>query len=115
MYTSLCMKFDLCPVFDSLDKFARLPIGLRMLDEYPDTKHYINSLSVKIPSLVDDVIQSQSFLRSYGRKSEATYRSYRNEIERFLLWSWSQQEKTINQLTRQDLERYFDFAKKPPK
>ena len=115
MYTSLYMKFDLCPVFDSLDNFARLPIGLRMLDEYPDTKHYINNLSVKIPSLVDDVIQSQSFLRSYGRKSEATYRSYRNEIERFLLWAWSQQEKTINQLTRQDLERYFDFAKKPPK
>ena len=109
------MKFDLCPIFDSLEHFSKLPIGLTMLNEYPDTKLFIENLKPELPSIIDDIIQSQSFLRSYGRKSEATYRSYRNEIERFLLWSWTIAKKTINSLSRQDLERYFDFLNKPPK
>ena len=98
------MKFDLCPIFDSFEHFSKLPIGLTMLNEYPDTKLFIENLKPELPSIIDDIIQSQSFLRSYGRKSEATYRSYRNEIERFLLWSWTIAKKTINSLSRQDLE-----------
>ena len=109
------MKFDLCPIFDSFEHFSKLPIGLTKLNEYPDTKLFIENLKPELPSIIDDIIQSQSFLRSYGRKSEATYRSYRNEIERFLLWSWTIAKKTINSLSRQDLERYFDFLNKPPK
>jgi len=53
-------------------------------------------------------------LKSYSRKSEATYRSYRNEVERLLLWTWTVAEKSVIALKRPDLESYFDFVHSPP-
>ena len=55
------MKFDLCPIFDSFEHFSKLPIGLTMLNEYPDTKLFIENLKPELPSIIDDIIQSQSF------------------------------------------------------
>ena len=54
------MKFDLCPIFDSFEHFSKLPLGLTMLNEYPDTKLFIENLKPELPSIIDDIIQSQS-------------------------------------------------------
>ena len=87
--------------------------GLAMLDDYPDSKMFIEKLNRQIPDVRQDYLHTQAFLRSYSRKSEATYRSYRNEVERLLLWAWTVAEKTVVGLRRPDLENYFDFVHKP--
>jgi len=84
-----------------------------MLDDYPDSKLFIENLSNQMPAVIQDYLHTQAFLRSYSRKSEATYRSYRNEVERLLLWAWTVAEKTIVELRRPDLENYFDFVHRP--
>ncbi len=53
------------------------------------------------------------FLYSY-RGSEATYNSYRRELEKFLQWSWTISKKSIDQMTRQDIEAYVEFCQNPP-
>ena len=110
---SKVQQFNASPLFDAHKTFVRLPMGLNMLEEYPDSKRFLEGVSDSIPDAKQDYIYTQAFLKSYSRKSEATYRSYRNEIERLLLWSWTIAEKTLIQLKRPELERYFDFVHSP--
>ena len=56
---------------------------------------------------------ARSFLREYDG-NEATYNSYRREVERILQWAWLIQNKSIISLSRIDMEAYFNFCKKPP-
>ena len=107
-------QFKATPLFDAHKSFVRLPMGVTMLNEYPDSKLFIETLCKTNPDIIKDFTQSQAFLKSYSRKSEATYRSYRNEVERLLLWSWTITDKTIIQLKRPELEAFFDFVHNPP-
>ena len=88
-------------------------MGMAMFDDYPDSKQFIYKLCESIPEVLSDVLHTQSFLKSYSRKSEATYRGYRNEVERLLLWAWTLVNKSVIQLKRPDLEAYFDFVHSP--
>ena len=106
--------FSACPLFDAHKTFVRLPMGAAMLHDYPDSKKFIDKITVHIPDAPQEFAHTQSFLKSYSRKSEATYRSYRNEVERLLLWSWTVAKKSIVSLKRADLEAYFDFVHSPP-
>ena len=106
--------FSACPLFDAHKTFVRLPMGTNMLQDYPDSKAFIDKIAVAIPDAPQEFLHTQSFLKSYSRKSEATYRSYRNEVERLLLWSWTVANKSIVSLRRADLEAYFDFVHSPP-
>ena len=106
--------FTATPLFDAHNSFVRLPMGPAMLDNYPDSKKFIDYIALKIPNSTQDFIFTQSFLKSYSRKSEATYRGYRNEVERLLLWSWTVCQKSVITLKRPDLELYFDFVHSPP-
>jgi len=56
---------------------------------------------------------SLDFLKQYDG-SEATFRSYRREIERLLQWSWRVAKKSIFDLKRADIENYLSFCKSPP-
>lgn len=57
----------------------------------------------------------KSFLKYTGRnKSEHTYTRFRNEIERFLLWSFLIKEKSIDDFRKTDILEYADFCWKPP-
>ena len=107
-------KFKATPLFDAHKTFVRLPMGMAMLDEYPDSKLFLENLTKTNPDIAQDFLQTQAFLKSYSRKSEATYRSYRNEIERLLLWAWCMANKSVMQLKRPDLEAFFDFVHSPP-
>jgi site-specific recombinase XerD len=107
-------KFKATPLFDAHKTFVRLPMGMSMLNDYPDSQLFIDKLIKDNPGISQDFLQTQAFLKSYSRKSEATYRSYRNEVERLLLWSWTIADKSIIQLKRQELESFFDFVHSPP-
>ena len=106
--------FTATPLFDAHKTFVRLPMGPEMLNDYPDSKLFIDKVASDIPDATQDFFYTQSFLKSYSRKSEATYRGYRNEVERLLLWSWTVANKSVIKLKRPDLEAYFDFVHSPP-
>lgn len=53
------------------------------------------------------------FLISY-RGSEATFNSYRRELERFLHWLWQVRKMSLNAVKRQDIEAFIEFCQKPP-
>ena len=106
--------FIACPLFDAHKSFVRLPMAIKMLDGYPDSKLFLDKICKSIPDAREDFLYTQSFLKSYSRKSEATFRGYRNEVERLLLWAWTITGKSVIQLKRPDLESYFDFVHNPP-
>ncbi|HAZ79798.1 MAG TPA: recombinase XerC, partial [Porticoccaceae bacterium] len=106
----MAIIFSATPLFDAHKRFVRLPAGMKMFDDYPDCAIFIEQLRANIPDVDDDVLHTQAFLKSYSRKSEATYRGYRNEVERLLLWAWTIAGKSVIQLKRPDLEAYFDFV-----
>ncbi|TYK66915.1 tyrosine-type recombinase/integrase [Colwellia echini] len=55
------------------------------------------------------------FLDYIGRnKSSHTYERFRNDVERFLLWSFIVKQKPIDQLRKSDLLEYADFCWQPP-
>ena len=57
----------------------------------------------------------KEFLEYIGRnKSEHTYIRFRNEVERFLLWSFYIKEKPIDEYRKSDILEYADFCWKPP-
>ena len=106
--------FTACPLFDAHKTFVTLPMGAAMLHDYPDSKQFVSKITEQIPDAQQEFFYTASFLKSYSRKSEATYRSYRNEVERLLLWSWTVANKSVIALRRPDLEAYFDFVHSPP-
>lgn len=55
-----------------------------------------------------------NFLYSY-RGSLDTFNAYRRELERLIQWSWFQQNKSIIQLKRTDIENFIEFCQKPTK
>lgn len=63
---------------------------------------------------VTDFTQAWEFLLSY-RGSEATFNSYRREIERLLHWTWFIAKKSLRELRRLDIESFIEFCQKPPK
>ena len=57
----------------------------------------------------------KEFLMYMGRnKSEHTYTRFRNEVEKFLLWSFLIKEKPIDGFKKSDILDYADFCWKPP-
>lgn len=54
------------------------------------------------------------FLKNY-EGSQATFNSYRRELERFLHWSSQVKQQMINQHKREDMEEFIRFCQKPPK
>jgi site-specific recombinase XerD len=88
------------PLFDSLDQFEKTPPALK--------------LSIPASAAIEaDYQLAYAFLYSY-RGSEATFNSYRREIERLLQWCWLIANKTLQQLRRADFETYIEFCQKPP-
>ncbi|MBU1926333.1 MAG: site-specific integrase, partial [Gammaproteobacteria bacterium] len=85
-----------------------------------DTLSNFKSESSKNPLLIDHPERQKEFelaidfIKQYDG-SEATFRSYRREIERLLQWTWLVADKSILELKRQDIEHYIEFCKKPPK
>lgn len=61
---------------------------------------------------LQDYHHAISFLNAYDG-SQATFNSYRREVERLLHWSWSIAKKSIKELRRTDIESYFSFCQSP--
>ncbi len=84
---------------------------LRLAD-YSDLNEFI----IELPDwCLEHWNWGKSFLKYTGRnKSRHTYVRFRNEIEKFLLWSFLFKEKPINEFRKTDILDYADFCWKPP-
>ncbi len=89
------MKIPLA-LFDTLDSLSvtNLPISL-------------------IPAFEHDYRYAYQFLYSY-RGNQATFNTYRREVERLLQWLQHIHQVTLPKLTRDDLETYIQFCQNPP-
>jgi len=58
---------------------------------------------------------AREFLLYIGRnKSEHTFARFRNEVERFLLWTLLVKKKPLDELKKSDILEYADFCWRPP-
>lgn len=60
----------------------------------------------------NDLEAIERWLDEYFEKP-TTFRTYKKEAERFLLWVWCEQKKKLALLTREDIDYYVEFLKNP--
>jgi site-specific recombinase XerD len=81
-------------------------------DDYPQLDKIFSSNE---PWWLEQFNWGKIFLTYIGRnKSVHTYERFRNDVERFLLWSFIVKKKPIDQLRKSDLLEYADFCWQPP-
>ncbi|GHE82844.1 tyrosine-type recombinase/integrase [Thalassotalea profundi] len=81
-------------------------------EDYPELKTLFADNS---PWWLECFHWGKLFLEYTGRnKSVHTYDRFRNEIERFLLWSFLIKQQPIDQLRKTDILEYADFCWQPP-
>lgn len=81
-------------------------------DDYPELDKIF---STNEPWWLEQFNWGKIFLTYIGRnKSAHTYERFRNDVERFLLWSFIVKKKPIDQLRKSDLLEYADFCWQPP-
>lgn len=88
---------SISPIFDAIDFVKKQ----RLSKEY------------KQVFAINDYKQAKAFLLSYD-DNEATFNSYRREVERLLHWSWLIAKKSVRNLKRIDIESYIQFCQSPP-
>lgn len=84
-----------------------------LIQEYPELNAYLSTLNHDVPRALEDIEFLYQFLYVYGRKSEATFNRFRNELERFYLWSWNFKQMSVFDLRREDIEAYVEFVVDP--
>ena len=87
-------------------------------DQMPNPfKKSVATLSHLVVDAPEEAIKdyqfASEFIYSY-RGSPDTFSTYRREIEHFLHWCWIVAKKSINNISREDIETYVEFAKQPP-
>lgn len=81
-------------------------------NDYPETNAFINS---ELDWFHKHWNWGKDFLLYIGRnKSKHTYVRFRNEIERFLLWSFLIKQKPIDEYRKTDILDFADFCWQPP-
>ena len=68
----------------------------------------------QLPFIHQDFGYAKQFLLNY-KGSEATYNTYRREIEKYLQWLWIIQKQSIVTTRRADVEAYLDFCRNVPR
>jgi len=89
---------DPLPLFDTLKNIKKIKVPV----------------SIKLRFAENDFDGARTFLKEYDG-NQATFNSYRREVERLLQWSWLIQKKSIFNLGREEVESYLNFCRKPPK
>jgi len=88
-------------------------IPLALFDTIKNIKKIQLPENIKLPFSQNDFDAVKNFLKEYD-DNQATFNSYRREVERLLQWSWLIQKKSIFQIKRNDIEAYVNFCKNPP-
>ncbi|SFB32355.1 tyrosine-type recombinase/integrase [Azotobacter beijerinckii] len=98
------------PLFDTYARFLALSAN-SLTFENRFVVRFLNKLEPGLPAK-NDYLHTRDFLRSYAGW-ETTYKAYRIQVERLLLWSWLRKGSSILKLTRQDAETFLEFTREP--
>ena len=93
---------------------AKYPIPSPLFDTLATLKEQAPRANVLLSCAPRDLQLVVDFLRQYDG-NQATFNSYRREVERLLHWSWLIQKKSVLKLKRADIEAYVKFCQKPRK
>ena len=85
-----------------------------VIDNLEFLSHQTISNQTTHPFAKNDFENIKLFLLQYNG-SQATFESYRRELERLLQWSWNIEQKSVLDLNRADIEEYLEFCLSPPK
>ncbi|MEE8057199.1 MAG: site-specific integrase, partial [Pseudomonadales bacterium] len=90
------------------------PLPLELIRTLPDTLNGFNRAKSNFCHLEaeNDLEAIMCWLTEF-KDSPGTYRSYRKEAERLLVWSLKQRNKALSHLTREDLMEYQKFIANP--
>lgn len=101
-----------CPkaVFDDIDELKQYS-GARIVKAKPHPLSMPRHLDAE--KVLEDYRASLDFLLSYSA-SQDTFKSYRREVDRFILWLWFVHKSHLDTIKRGDIESYLDFTRKPP-
>lgn len=90
-----------------------MPAIIQDIPEQLSGRWGVNRLDHRPQIQADNDLEAvQSWLMEF-QNSDETFRSYRREAERLLLWCWHQQGKALSDLNRQDIADYQNFIKDP--
>jgi site-specific recombinase XerD len=89
-------------------------IPLALIDSLKNVNSSRIDFSLLPSFAAHDLHLTMNFLTIYSGNN-LTFVSYRRELERLLQWSWLVVEKSILELSREDIEAYIQFCMKPPK
>lgn len=108
--------FDTYQAFRALVEQPGLPDGVvggeeSYIAERPSIDAYLESMRPEVRARAD-FAHVCDFLESYSRV-ETTFRSYRTQVERLMLWSWIKAGKSLLDLTRSDAEKFILFCESP--
>ena len=96
------------PLYPSYDELVSIDVS-----EYPSIQSFIKNDSEFAHLLWD---WGKEFLTYIGKnKAKPTFIRFRNEIERFILWSCLIKKMPIDKFKKTQILEYIDFCMKPPK
>lgn len=98
------------PLFDTYSRFLGLSAH-NLISENRFVVRFLNKLEPNLPAK-SDYCHARDFLRAYSGW-ETTYKAYRIQVERLLLWSWLQKGSSVLSLKRQDAEAFLEFSRAP--
>lgn len=99
------------PLFDTYKTFLLTPED-EYVAERPAIAEFLKRFDSTIP-VVSDLRHARSFLKSFENQP-TTFKAYRTQVERLLLWAWIIAGKSILEMRRSDAERFMDFNLAPP-
>jgi integrase len=102
------------PLFDTFQQFKSLTLVEPFSAKNRAVRRYVESIEGALKGALDDYRYAVGFLHQYCKRSEQTFNSYRSEVERLILWSWVERRKPAHQLSREDIDAFFDFVMSPP-
>lgn len=98
------------PLFESYRRFLELNFQ-QLTEEQPTVRDYLATFPESL-NAAEGYVAARGFLKSYAG-NEATFNSYRTDVERLLLWSLLVAEKPLLALRRSDAEAFMEFCLKP--
>ncbi len=98
------------PLFDTYARFLALsPNSLVFENRF--VVRFLNKLEPKVTAKTD-YLHVREFLRAYAGW-ETTYKAYRIQVERLLLWCWLKQGSSVLKLTHEHAEAFLEFSRAP--
>lgn len=100
-------KFPGHPLFDTP---KMLSDQVERPNDYPSLQLFLSALP---PGARDDWYAGALFLMRHATNA-GTYSQFRGEVQRFLNYIWIVRQKSLREISGDDVDGYMEFVKKPP-